>query len=176
VFSSRLAEATAAATGYRTVTWQGRTHEEWVEGMAAMRTSMSTDAPSAGLEQTEDVWTADRVRAVDDLWATSPRILLTTAAIHVATGQLAGYTELDVPAEPDRPVEQADTFVARGHRGHRLGMLLKLVNLRELGVLFANSGVVKTMNAEDNRHLLDVNEAVGFEPVSYAARWKKDIG
>lgn len=175
IFSSRLTDAIAAAAGYRTVTWQGRTPEEWVDGMALMRTRMSTDAPSAGLEQTEDLWTADRVRSVDDLWAMSPRVLLTTVAVHDTTGQVAGYTELDVPAESDRPVEQVDTLVLRAHRGHRLGMLLKLTNLRELAARFPASTAVETMNAEDNRHMLDVNEAVGFLPICYAARWKKDI-
>jgi GNAT superfamily N-acetyltransferase len=175
VFSSRLSDAIAAAAGYRTVTWQGRTPDEWVDGMALMRTRMSTDAPSAGLEQTEDLWTADRVRSVDDLWATSPRLSLTTVAVHDTTGQLAGYTELDVPAESDRPVEQVDTLVLREHRGHRLGTLLKLTNLRELAGRFPAHTVVETMNAEDNRHMLDVNEAVGFLPICYTARWKKDI-
>jgi GNAT superfamily N-acetyltransferase len=175
VFSSRLAEAADAAAGYRTVTWQGRTPDEWVGGIALMRTTMSTDTPNAGIEQTPDIWTADRVRAVDDLWEASPRVLLTTVAVHDATGQLAGFTELDVPPEPERPVEQVDTLVLSDHRGHRLGMLLKLTNLRELAARFPDSHVVETMNAEDNRHMLDVNEAVGFRPVSYAARWKKDV-
>lgn len=175
VFSSRLAEAIAAAAGYQSVTWQGRTPEEWVDGMALMRTRMSTDAPSAGLEQTEDLWTADRVRSVDELWETSPRVLLITVALHVATGLLAGYTELDVPGESDRSVEQVDTLVLREHRGHRIGMLLKLTNLRELATRFPDHSFVESMNAEDNRHMLDVNEAVGFLPVSYAARWKKNI-
>jgi GNAT superfamily N-acetyltransferase len=176
VFSSRLAETITAAAGYRTLTWQGRTPEEWVDGMALMRTKLSTDAPSAGLEQTEDLWTADRVRSFDDLWETSPRVLLITVAVHDATGQLAGYTELDVPAESDRPVEQVDTLVLRNHRGHRLGMLLKLTNLRELAERFPDSGFVETTNAEDNLPMLAVNEAVGFLPVCYAARWKKNIG
>jgi GNAT superfamily N-acetyltransferase len=174
-FSALLAESTAAAAGYRTVTWQGRTPDEWVDGIALMRTRMSTDAPSAGLEQSEDTWTADRVRSFDDLWAESPRVLLMTIAVHDATGQVAGYTELDVPAEPNRPVEQVDTLVLREHRGRRLGMLLKLTNLRELSTRFPDHDVVQTTNAEDNRHMLDVNEAMGFRPVSFAGRWKKDI-
>lgn len=175
VFSSRTAEATAAASNYRTGTWQGSTPKEWVEGMALMRTRMSTDTPNAGIEQTEDFWTADRVRSVDDLWATSPHAVLTTIAVHVATGQPAGYTELDVPVEPDRPAEQGDTLVLTDHRGYRLGMLLKLTNLRELSARFPHSATAQTMNAEDNRHMLDVNEAIGFVPVSYAARWKKSL-
>jgi GNAT superfamily N-acetyltransferase len=175
IFESRLAEAIAAADGYRTVSWQGRTPDEWVESMALMRTRMSTDAPNAGMEQTEDVWTADRVRSDDDLWASSPRVVLTTIAVHDATAQAAGYSELAVPAESDRPADQMDTLVLGDHRGHRLGMLLKLTNLRELAERFPDCADVETMNAEDNRHMLDVNEAVGFVPVSYAARWKKPI-
>ncbi|MFF1571309.1 GNAT family N-acetyltransferase [Leifsonia sp. NPDC058292] len=175
MFSSRLDEATTAAAGYRTVTWKGRTPEQWVDGMALLRTRMSTDAPNAGIEQTVDVWTAERVRAVDDLWAESPRVLLMTAALHEATGQLAGYTELDVPADPQRPVEQVDTLVIEEHRGRRLGMLLKLTNLRELAARFPDSSSVETVNAEDNRYMLDVNEAVGFAPLCYSARWKKKL-
>lgn len=176
VLAFRLAEAGAAADGYRTVTWQGRTPEEWVDELAGLRTKISTEAPSAGMEQAEDLWTAARVRSFDDLWETSPRSLLITAAIHNATARLVGYTELDVPADPDHAVEQVDTLVLTGHRGHRLGMLMKLTNLRELATRFPDHGYVETMNAEENRHMLDVNEAVGFAPVSYAARWRKNIG
>ena len=174
-FSSRLASATHASVGYRTVTWQGRTPEGWLDDIALLRTRSSTEEPNAGIQQTEDVWTAERVRSVDDLQATSPRILLTTVALHEASGRLAGYTELDVPPEADRPVEQAHTLVLREHRGHRLGTLLKLVNLRELAARFPGRRLVETMNAEENRHMLDVNDALGFETDSYSARWKKNI-
>lgn len=175
VFDPLLAETVAAASGYRTVSWQGRTPEEWVDGMAMLHTRMSTDTPNAGIEQTEDVWTADRIRAFDELREDGPHILITSVAVHEASGELAGYTELNVPPEPELPAEQWDTLVIAGHRGHRLGMLLKLTNLRELTRRFPHSGSVETTNAEDNRHMLDVNEAVGFHPVAYSARWKKDV-
>ncbi|WP_435742570.1 N-acetyltransferase family protein [Microbacterium sp. PMB16] len=175
-FTALLTDTETSAVSYRTVSWQGRTPDEWTESIALVRTRMSTDAPNAGIEQTEDVWTADRVRAVDDLWETSPRIRLTTIAVDDATGLIAGFTELDVPPEPHRPVEQIDTLVLKDHRGHRLGMLMKLANIRELGERFPDHGLIETMNAEENRPMLDVNEAVGFVPLSYAARWKKAIG
>ncbi|WP_350353158.1 GNAT family N-acetyltransferase [Microbacterium sp. A8/3-1] len=175
-FAALLAETTAAAVGYRTVTWQGRTPHEWMESIALLRTRMSTDAPNAGIEQSEDLWTTERVRAFDDLWETSPRMLLTTIVVDDATGTAAGYTELDVPPEPDRSVEQRDTLVLRDHRGRRLGMLLKLASIRRLRDGFPDHGLIETMNAEENRHMLDVNEAVGFVPLSYAARWKKVLG
>jgi hypothetical protein len=49
-------------------------------------------------------------------------------------------------------------------------MLLKLMKLRELGARFPGSSTVQSMSAEDNRPGLDVDEAVGFLPVSYAAK------
>ena len=175
VFSAHLAEAVAAAAGYRTVSWQGRTPEEWVESIALLRTRMSTDAPNAGIELT-DVWTAERVRAVDDLWADSPRVALTSIVVDEATGQAVGFTELDVSAETDRPAEQMDTLVLREHRGHRLGMLLKLANLRELTERFPACKSVETINAEENRPMLDVNDSIGFAAMCFSARWRKSIG
>lgn len=173
-FSALLEAATTAAARYRTITWQGRTPEEWVEAIAVLRTRMSSDAPNAGIELT-DVWTAERVRAVDDLWADSPRIALTSIAVDEATGQAVGFTELEVSAESDRPAEQMDTLVLREHRGHRLGMLLKLVNLRELTERFPGCERVETINAEENRPMLDVNDSLGFVASSFSARWRKDI-
>ena len=175
VLSALLGEAVTAAAGYRTITWQGRTPEEWVEAIALLRTRMSTDAPNAGIQLT-DVWTADRVRAVDDLWADSPRVTLTSIVVDEATGQAAGFTELDVSAESDRPAEQMDTLVLREHRGHRLGMLLKLANLRELAARFPACERVETVNAEENRPMLAVNDSIGFAASCFSARWRKDIG
>jgi GNAT superfamily N-acetyltransferase len=174
VFSARLTEAVTAAAGYRTITWQGRTPEEWVESIALLRTRMSTDAPNAGIQLT-DVWTADRVRSVDDLWAESPRIALTSIAVDEATGQAVGFTDLNVSAESNRPAEQMDTLVLREHRGYRLGMLLKLTNLCELAARFPACERVETVNAEENRPMLEVNESIGFATTCFSARWRKNI-
>jgi hypothetical protein len=101
---------------------------------------------------------------------------MTVAARDDRTGQLVGFSELSIPADRSRPAQQCDTLVLSEHRGHRLGMLLKLANLVDLHALSPLPPMVTTFNAEENRHMLDVNEAVGFMPLSYAARWKKVIG
>ncbi len=59
------------------------------------------------------------------------------------------------------------------HRGHRLGMLLKVANLQELAHYAPEAPLVFTFNAEENRHMLNVNEAVGFRAVGYDGAWKK---
>lgn len=165
----------AAGSDYRLVSWVGRTPDQWLADVAALHQRMSTDAPSAGLDFAEEAWDEERMRQLDDRRATSPRTMLVVAAEHVPTGKLAGFTELSVPPEIDRPVEQQDTLVLREHRGHRLGMLLKVANLQFLAETYPGHPSVTTFNAEENRHMLDVNEAVGFVAVGYDGGWKKNL-
>jgi GNAT superfamily N-acetyltransferase len=171
-----LAEAQAAAgPDYEVVTWQGRTPEMWLDDIALLSTRMSTDAPSAGLTATEDVWDANRVREHDDLRVDDPRLPLVAAALHLPSGRLAGFTELSVPPQSSRIVTQEDTLVLHEHRGHRLGMLLKLANINFLESVHPGHPAIITFNAEENRHMLSVNEHVGFIATGYEAVWKRDL-
>ena len=168
-------EAAGAASGpdYSVHTWVGATPQRWLEDIAMLATRMSTDAPSAGLDATEDVWTVERVLDDDARQAESPRRQFIAAVEHVPSGRLAGFTELSVPPQPNRAVAQGDTIVLNEHRGHRLGMLLKVANIAHLERLDPGHPSITTFNAEENRHMLSVNEAVGFVAVGYEGAWKK---
>ena len=168
-------EAAAAAGGYRVHTWQGPSPERFLADLAALYTRMSTDAPSAGLEEPEDVWTAERVAEEDARFLDSPSRIFHAVAEHIASGRLAGYTQLSAPRDLARPANQDDTLVLREHRGHRLGMLLKAENLLALQREAPGNPSVLTWNAEENRPMLDVNEAVGFVPFGYEGAWRKDL-
>jgi hypothetical protein len=65
--------------------------------------------------------------------------------------------------------------VMREHRGHRLGMVLKLANIAYLDETFPGHPAITTFNAEENRPMLDVNEAVGFVPFTYEGAWQKKL-
>jgi hypothetical protein len=80
-----------------------------------------------------------------------------------------------VPPQASRAVTQEDTLVLREHRGHRLGMLLKLANLQFLERVHPGHPAIVTFNAEENRPMLSVNEHVGFVPVGYEAVWKRTL-
>lgn len=167
----RRAAAQAKAVGYRVHTWVERAPERWVADMPMLATRMSTDAPAGGLDEPEDVWTLERWLDMERAHESSPRTTLYAVVEHEATGRLVGYTELSVPAETHRPVDQGDTIVLREHRGHRLGMLLKLANIEFLETTFPGHPAILTFNAEENRPMLDVNEAVGFVPFGFEGAW-----
>lgn len=100
-------------------------------------------------------------------------LLITAAVEHAPTRRLVAFTELSVPSEPTRPVEQQDTLVLSEHRGRRLGMLAKAANLVRLQRDHPGHPSVTTLNAEENRHMLSVNEAGGFVAVGYEGAWRK---
>ncbi|MDJ0335702.1 GNAT family N-acetyltransferase [Salinibacterium sp. G-O1] len=162
---------------YLTHCWVGRTPERWLEGIAHLSTRMSTDAPTAGLEEPEDVWTVERVVEADDRHERlNPRTYVVAAVEHLPSARLVGFTVLSVPPQVGRAADQYATLVVREHRGHRLGMLLKVANLAHLERVAPGHPSVITFNAEENRHMLDVNEAVGFVPIASESAWRKDLG
>jgi len=172
----RAEAETAAGPDYRVVTWRDRCPDEWVDGLAVLETRMSTDAPSAGVEVEEDPWDAARVRTAEATNAASGRGLLATAAVHVPSGTLAGFTEVQYPLDAPEVVYQEDTLVLREHRGHRLGQLVKAVNLERLADVRPDARRVHTWNAEENNYMLRINVALGFRPVGVCAVWTKALG
>ncbi len=161
--------------GFRLHYWINHTPQEWLEQVAILNTRMSTDAPSAGLEEPEDVHTVERILEQEEAIANGPRSYLYAAVEHVESGTLAGFTNMSVPAEHDRSVNQYSTLVLREFRGHRLGMLLKLANLDHLQRERPGHPSIITFNAEENRYMLDVNERVGFVAMGYEGAWRKDL-
>ena len=161
---------------YLVHTWVERTPERWLADLAELGTRMSTDAPSAGLEEPPDVWTVERILERDEINATqNPRTRVVAAVEHVPSATLVGFTVLSVPVQKHRAVDQYATLVLREHRGHKLGMLLKVANLQHLAKEFPGHPAILTFNAEENRHMLDVNEAVGFAGIGNESAWRKDL-
>ncbi|HEY8718180.1 N-acetyltransferase [Pengzhenrongella sp.] len=180
VAPERLAElrssaAAVAGAEYRTVTWVDRCPEEWVEEFARLETRMTTDAPSAGLEIDEDPWDAARVRASEASIAQAGRDSLVTAVVHEPSHTLAGFTMVELPRATPEVVYQENTLVVREHRGKRLGMLVKAVNLEQLAARFPGARRVHTWNAEENSFMLNINVALGFRPVGVYAMWQKHL-
>ncbi len=165
----------AAGTEYRVHAWRGPTPERWLDDIALLNQRMSTDAPFAGLEVDEEPWDAERVRKHEARSETVGRTRLVAAVEHIPSGRLVAFNGLSIPRDRARPVGQGPTLVLKEHRGHRLGMAVKIANLEQVAAVSPESTMVWTGNAEENRHMLDVNEAVGFVPAGYVGAWKKTL-
>jgi hypothetical protein len=85
----------------------------------------------------------------------------TIAAVHDATGQMAALTELSVDPGCPQWGEQHRTAVARPHRGHRLGLLLKATMLEWLATAEPALRMIQTGNA--STYMIAINEQLGFE-------------
>lgn len=167
----RHAAGLARASGYELVRWTGETPTEHREGTRALHERMSTDAPVAGLAWDPETWDDDRLTTFEQSKQEAGRTLLTVAARHAATGELAGFSTLILPTT-GTTARQHDTLVTQPHRGHGLGMLLKLDNMLRLREQRPELVRIVTWNAEENRPMLAVNEASGFAPVAYEAQWQ----
>ena len=161
---------------YRAITWTDRCPAQWVEEFARLETRMSTDAPNAGLEIVEDLWDELRIRAAEASIAASGRGALVTAIEHVPTRTLAGFTMVEYPHESPKVAFQQDTLVLREHRGRRLGMLAKAVNLEHLARLRPHARRLHTWNAAENSPMLAINDALGFVPTGIYGVWQRHLG
>ncbi|WP_369370161.1 GNAT family N-acetyltransferase [Promicromonospora sp. Populi] len=167
------AEAAAAAgDGYRVRTWTSPTPEELVEQHAALMQALADDEPRGGLDLASDVWDADRIRSEDAITTAKGDQYVVAAAEHVATGELAAMTMLQWNDEKPDHTDQQATVVLRAHRGHRLGMLVKAVNLREHARLRPEAKRIYTWNNEENPHMLGINIALGFVPAGGSAEFQ----
>jgi GNAT superfamily N-acetyltransferase len=167
-----LADAVAHADGYSLLQWMGPTPDEHLSGVAALESRMTTDAPMDDLQWDQEVFDADRMRARDAVMLARLNRPYTTAVRHDASGEVVGTTMLTVADGVDDAAGQWQTIVAPAHRGHRLGMLLKIANLRFLQQHEPAVTRVDTWNADSNAPMLRVNVAMGFRPVRQWAEWE----
>jgi RimJ/RimL family protein N-acetyltransferase len=176
----RLAELEAAcgsyAGGYGIMSWRDHCPEELLRDRALLAERMSTDIPLDQLDRRPERWDLERMRATEALVAKQNRTSFSAGAVEARTGRLVGYSDLLVPRGAPQKAYQWDTLVLAEHRGHRLGTLLKIANLRALALASPATRRVTTENAEDNSAMISVNQALGFEVVGRIYGWQKRIG
>ncbi|MGK5743113.1 GNAT family N-acetyltransferase [Micromonospora sp. URMC 103] len=170
-----LAGARAHAAGYRTVRWHGRIPEEYVADIAYLDGRLSTDAPLGDLEWEAERVDADRIRGTEAALAARGRRQYHLAARHEATGRVVAWTLLDVGPSADWHAYQQITIVDPAHRGHRLGLLTKIENLRHLLDHEPAVRAIDTFNAASNAHMVAINEQLGFRPVDGWTDWQLTV-
>jgi GNAT superfamily N-acetyltransferase len=159
-----------AATGYSLVSWTGPVPGEFTGQAAALYAALSDAPHDPGTGP--GAWDARRVRArVNDLRPRFGTRHYSVAARHEACGELAALTEMSVdPADPAWG-HQVLTVVTRRHRGHRLGLLVKIAMLDLLRSAEPRLERAITWNAQANKHMIAINEALGYTIAGQPSTW-----
>jgi GNAT superfamily N-acetyltransferase len=168
-------EVSTHADGYEFVTWIDRLPDHLVDDGARLMARMSTDAPMGDLALEPEKWDAARYREKEAQALARGRRRVAAGAVDPATGRLVAYTDIGVSMLQPVVAYQWDTVVDPEHRGHRLGLFIKITNLRELRRVSPTSVSVQTWNAESNEHMVRVNDMLGFRPAEYSKQWQLEL-
>jgi GNAT superfamily N-acetyltransferase len=158
------AEAAPRHTGYRLEPWQDRVPDALVPGYCEMGEAFISEAPIGELDLEDEVWSAERVTERDERFLATGRHQF-GVLVYAADGTCVGSTELFVNEAASWRALQGGTLVVPGHRGHRLGLALKLANLRAVRARFPDCRYVFTAVAGVNAPMNAVNELLGFRDV-----------
>lgn len=160
----------AASEGYHLVRWQGVAPSDLIGPYAAAR-----DALGIGGSR----WDEERVRAVARDAGQRGYTLLTVAAVTLegsaaegpegpdgseGSGEevVAGFSEILLPGGGAVRARQSDTAVLMEHRGRGLGLWVKASMLQWLLGAHPEVEEVVTTCLVGNRHMIAINEALGF--------------
>jgi GNAT superfamily N-acetyltransferase len=167
-----LADAVAHSEDYTLVQWTSPVPDQHLADCAVLEGKMSTDMPLDDLQWEPEVYDTERMRRRNEMIEARGIRQYSSAAQHTTTGELVGVTTLSrLDTLPDH-VDQWETIVLEQHRGHRLGLLLKIENLRFAQREEPQLRFIDTVNADSNDAMLRVNHALGFEAVRPWGEWE----
>jgi GNAT superfamily N-acetyltransferase len=122
------ADARSRATGYSVFSWVGPAPDEVIGDIARLEGRMGTDAPIGELRYEPEEYDAERMRGNERVHELRGHRFYQAAARHDASGALAAWTMLALDADVSDHAWQQTTIVDPDHRGHRLGLLVKVEN------------------------------------------------
>jgi GNAT superfamily N-acetyltransferase len=174
VLDALATEASGHHRGYRLEAWSGPVPEERLASYVALDAMVATEAPTGALELEPQSDSVDAHREMEALLAEQGRTVHSAVALD-ETDRVVAYTAVGVPSlEPGR-CYQWGTLVDPTHRGHRLGLAVKVANLRHLRAAVPSLRSMTTFNAEVNAHMVAINEQLGFRPVERLGEFQRRL-
>jgi GNAT superfamily N-acetyltransferase len=174
VLDGLAAEAAQRHGDYELRSWVGPLPDDLVAGWAELAATLDVEAPSGDLEL--EPMSADVAAVRDDerRLARQGRTRWHTVALD-RDGRVAAYSELVTTVHEPSRAYQWGTLVRPADRGHRLGMAVKVANLRRLQEAAPGVDHVITWNAESNAHMVGVNDRLGFVPTERMGEFQKRL-
>jgi GNAT superfamily N-acetyltransferase len=171
--ASRRAAAWPYAVGYSLVSWIGASPADTIDDQTLLSAAMADAPMDEGVDA--EVWDADRIRDLERRCFAAGQQFYSVAARHDKTGRLVAITQIFTdPGTPDWGFQMI-TAVLPGHRGHRLGLLVKAEMLDLLAAHEPGIRHILTGNAAENEHMVGINEQLGFTVISVYRNWELEL-
>jgi hypothetical protein len=135
---------------------------------------LAVDAPSGDIDFEEEAVTRERYAEGVATATAMGRVRYETVAL-TPDRQVVAQSTLLMSLEQNTHVYQWGTFVHREHRGHKLGLATKAINLRAVQAARSDLTLVTTQNAETNDYMVAINDRMGFQPIEVAAEFVKHL-
>ncbi len=167
------AQAEPHAGGYSLRRWSGQVPEDLVGPACSLYTAMEDAPHDEGVEPMR--WDPARVRAAEEREIAQGLRTYSVAAMQDASGEMAALTQVCVDPAVDGWAFQEITAVTRPHRGHRLGLLVKVAMLEWLTEREQQVRQIMTFNAVQNEHMVAVNAELGHRVSDYFQSFELDV-
>lgn len=167
-------EAAPYHAAYRLQTYVDELPEELLETYCALTNQLAVDAPTGDIEFEAEGLTPAAYRVREQKVKEQGRTMFETLAFD-ETGRVVAQSSLAVPADPSATVMQWGTIVHKEHRGHRLGLAVKVRNLATMQLAFPERRKITTTNSEVNDHMVAINAKLGFEPVELCVEFQRKL-
>lgn len=166
--------AAPARDGYVLHSWRGSCPDRWIDDYAMLRSLLTQEAPSGALALEAEFFDAERIRIEEASLEKQGRVMQAAVALDPA-GAPVGHTQLVFPESDPEDVYQWDTLVLGPHRGHGLGLSLKVHAMDSARDLLEGRKLIHTYNAAGNGPMIAVNELMGFRHVSNFGEYIRTI-
>jgi GNAT superfamily N-acetyltransferase len=167
-------EAAPRHEGYTIETFVGAVPDDLVESLCTLLGQLAVDAPTGAVDFEEEKVTPQRYAEMVAATDAMGRARYETVAL-TPDRQVVAQSTLAMSLQESTTVYQWGTFVHREHRGHKLGLATKAVNLRAVQTARDDLTLVTTQNGETNDYMVAINERMGFRPIEVAAEFVKHL-
>ncbi|GAA1309192.1 GNAT family N-acetyltransferase [Brachybacterium tyrofermentans] len=147
---------------YRLELWDGGIPEEHLTAYGLLMRQLELDEPDEEVEHEAPEYTPERIRTmVQRLQDAGTRAIIAVAV--APDGSFVGNCEVHLQQEEGTTIAwQENTLVMPDHRGHRLGLALKVATHRLLTEQAPHVRSIATWNSHVNPWMIAINEALGY--------------
>ena len=160
--------------GYRIVTFDTVCPDEHLESFGRLLGTLLTEVPLGDLELQDSEWTPARLRAAEQRQVDTGRHLHTALAI-APDGEVAGVSDVRIDDTDHAYGQVGITLVDPAHRGHRLGLALKVATHDLAAATYPGLVSLDTSNAQVNTWMNAVNEALGYRTTETLLELQKKL-